>query len=26
VLNDKGAAATGADVQNILKVLADDLK
>jgi outer membrane protein assembly factor BamC len=26
VLNDKGAAATGADVENILKVLADDLK
>lgn len=26
VLNDKGAVATGADVQNILKVLADDLK
>lgn len=26
VLNDKGAAAASADVQNILKVLADDLK
>ena len=26
VLNDKGASATGVDVQNILKVLADDLK
>ena len=26
VLNDKGAAAAGVDVQNILKVLADDLK
>ena len=26
VLNDKNVAATGADVQNILKVLADDLK
>ena len=26
VLNDKGVAAAGVDVQNILKVLADDLK